>query len=174
MSSLSQLPGVTCAYAKNEDIIVMTANGATLEPMRDLIRDECGVDTQETRFRIVGAQDVPGFEAVALGEKVDTKAVEPGMVQLAKDSLVKYPDARAFLFECTELPPYSDAVRHATGLPVYDSITNCDFFMSGNLDNKRFGKQNWQADWDQEQENYKYGQNLTEAQKAKLVNKAAE
>ena len=25
---------------------------------------------------------------------------------------------RAFLMECTELPPYSDAVRHATGLPA--------------------------------------------------------
>jgi len=62
----------------------MTANSKTLEPMRDLIRDECGVDTQETRYRIIGAQDVPGFEAVALGEKVDVKKVTPGMVALAK------------------------------------------------------------------------------------------
>jgi len=161
MSALSQLPGVTCAYAKHEEIIIMTANGATLEPMKDLIRDECGVDTQDIRYRIVGAQDVVGFEAVALGEKVDVKKVEPGMVALCKEALVKFPDARAFLFECTELPPYSDAVRHATGLPVYDAITNCDFFMSGNIDNTRFGKQNWQEKWDEEQADYKYGDNLT-------------
>lgn len=45
MSSLAQLPAVTCAYNKNEQIIIMTANSKTLEPMRDLIRDECGVDT---------------------------------------------------------------------------------------------------------------------------------
>jgi len=45
MSSLCQLPAVTCAYNKNEQIIVMTANSKTLEPMRDLVRDECGVDT---------------------------------------------------------------------------------------------------------------------------------
>lgn len=42
--------------------------------------------------------------------------------------------------ECTELPPYSDAVRHATGLPVFDAITNCDFFISAFQDNERFGK----------------------------------
>lgn len=45
MSALSQLPGVTCAFAAHEQIIIMTANGKTLEPMRELIRDECGVDT---------------------------------------------------------------------------------------------------------------------------------
>ena len=50
----------------------MTANGHTLEPMRELIRDECGVDTQERRYWVVGCEDVDGFEAVALGEKVDT------------------------------------------------------------------------------------------------------
>lgn len=83
------------------------------------------------------------------------------MVALCVEALVKFPDARAFLFECTELPPYSDAVRHATGLPVYDAITNCDFFMSGNIDNVRFGKQDWQHKWDEEQADYKYGDNLT-------------
>lgn len=122
----------------------------------------------------MGAQDVPGFEAVALGEKVDTKKVEPGMVALAKEALKKYPDARAFLMECTELPPYSDAVRHATGKPVFDAITNCDFFMNGCLDNLRFGKNGWQKQWDREQEEYKYGDNLTKTQKQKLVNKVEE
>ena len=38
-----------------------------------------------------------------------------------------YPDAprniRAILLECTELPPYADALRYHTGLPVWDAIT---------------------------------------------------
>lgn len=171
MSALAQLPGVTCAFAQDEEIIILTANGATLEPMSDLIRDECGVDTQGTRFHIVGCEDVEGFEAVALGEKVDTKKVEPGLVKKAKESLIKYPNARAFLFECTELPPYSDAVRHATGLPVFDAITNCDFFISAFQDNERFGKQGWQNEWDGAQAAYKFGDDLTEEQKKKLINK---
>jgi len=58
------------------------------------------------------------------------------------------PMVRAFLFECTELPPYSDAVRAATGMPVWDAITACSGFMAGFRDNVRFGKQNWQKAWD--------------------------
>lgn len=140
--------------------------------MRDLIRDECGVDTQAERYHIVGGQDVAGFEAVALGEKVNVKKVTPGMVKLAKESLKKWPASRAFLFECTELPPYADAVRHATGLPVFDSITGCDFFISSLMDNARFGLNDWQHEWDGKQDEYKYGQHLDADDKSKLVNKA--
>lgn len=172
MSSLAQLPAVTCGYAKDELIAVVTANSETLKPMRDLIRDECGVDTEGTRYIFVGAQDVPGFEAVALGEKVDVEKVTPGMVQLLKKTLKENPAIRAFLFECTELPPYSDAVRQAFGLPVYDSITCCNFFIAGAQDNERFGINNWQKKWDGQQADYIYGANLSHEDKMKLTNKS--
>ena len=121
----------------------MTANGKTLEPMREEIKRECGVQLQAERYIIVGCEDVPGFEAVALGQKVDTEKVEPGVVKKAQKALAENPGARAFLFECTELPPYSDAVRAATGIPVFDAITNCDFFINSFTDNERFGKNGW-------------------------------
>ena len=35
----------------------------------------------------------------------------------------EHPTLRAFLLECSEMPPYADAIRAATGLPVYDAIT---------------------------------------------------
>lgn len=76
--------------------------------------------------------------------------------------------------ECTELPPYSDAVRHATGLPVFDAITNCDFFITSFKDNERFGKNDWMEDWDGEQDEYKFGQDLTDEQKSQLVSKISE
>ena len=82
MSSLCQLPAVTCAYSVKEKIIIMTASSVSLEPMHDLIKDECGVEMHEDRYKIYGAQDVPGFEAVINGGKVDTAKVEPGMVAL--------------------------------------------------------------------------------------------
>merc|ERR1719367_1792611 len=174
MSSLCQLPAVTCAYSSKEQIIIMTANGETLEPMKDLIKDECGVDTQEERYNIIGCEDVEGFEAVALGEKVDTKKLEPGIVKKALDSLKLYPKSKAFLLECTEMPPYADAIRCATGLPVFDSITACNFFMEAFQDNVRFGKQDWQDKWDGEQEKYKYGDHLGDKEKQELVNKINE
>ena len=79
---------------------------------------------------MAGVQDVDGFESVALGELVDYKKVEPGIVKLAKETLKQYPRLKAFLFECTELSAYSDSVREATGLPVFDIITTSDFVIN--------------------------------------------
>lgn len=171
MSALAQLPAVTCAFSRTELIAVFTANSTTLAPMRDLIKDECGVDPDEKRFVIVGCQDVPGFEAVAAGDKVDVKAVTPGMVEKAKQVLKQHPNIRAFLLECTELPPYADAIRAVTGLPVYDAITACDYFITGMQDNKRFGLNDWQEAWDGKQEAYTFGSNLNAEERARLVNK---
>eukprot|EP00746_Dinoflagellata_sp_MGD_P142024 gnl/MRDRNA2_/MRDRNA2_75035_c0_seq1.p1 gnl/MRDRNA2_/MRDRNA2_75035_c0~~gnl/MRDRNA2_/MRDRNA2_75035_c0_seq1.p1 ORF type:complete len:794 (+),score=156.32 gnl/MRDRNA2_/MRDRNA2_75035_c0_seq1:152-2533(+) len=160
MSSLAHLPAVTCAFAHFELIAIFTANSATLKPMKALIKDECGVDPDEKRYIIVGCENVPGFEAVALGQKVDTKKVTPGIVKLVKDTIKINPAIRAILMECTELPPYSDAVRAATGLPVFDAITCCDFFTRSFIDNPRFGVNDWQGEWDGEQDAYRLGQNL--------------
>lgn len=84
------------------------------------------------------------------------------MVKLALDTLKKHPTAVAFCLECTELPPYSDAIRAATGLPVFDSITNCDFYINAFRDNERFGLNDWQHDWDGEQDENIFGHGLTE------------
>jgi hypothetical protein len=171
MSSLSQLPAITAAFGPEEHIAILTANGKSLKPMRNLIRDECGVDPDEYRFIILGLEDVPGFEAVALGEKVDVEAVTPYIVAKVKTMLECHTEIRAILLECTELPPYSDAVRHATGLPVFDAITCCDLFLNGFMDNPLFGLNNWQQAWDGKQDAYKLGQNLDKSDLAKLVNK---
>ena len=169
MSSLCQLPSVTCAYGQNEKIAIFTANGVSLAPMRDLIRDECGVDTEQERYIIVGCEDIPHFgEEVAAGDKVDTDLATPGMVQKALEVQKANPDIRAFLFECTELPQFSDAVRAATGLPVYDSMTMSDSFMSGVMNNKRFGKQDWQEEFDGKQADYKFGDHLTDTEKEEV------
>lgn len=170
MSSLAQLPAVTCGYSQHELIAVMTANGDSLRPMRSLIKDECGVDSEDRRFVMVGCEDVDGFEQVALGGKVDVAKVTPGMVAKAKKTLNNNPTIRCFLLECTELPPYSDAIRQATRLPVYDSITACNFFITGRQDNARFGINNWQNAWDGKQDGYQFGQNLDAGDRAKLVN----
>ena len=169
MSSLVQLPAVTSAYNSKEQVIIMTGNKTSFLPMRDLIKDECRVDTYDKRYHIVGCEDVPGFEAVALGKKVDVKKVEPGIVKKAVDSLKKFPESRAFLLECTELAPYADTIRRTTGLPVFDAITACDFFIDGFQDDVRFGVQNWQHKWDRRQEKYHFGDNLTEEEKTRLV-----
>merc|ERR1719253_2093994 len=87
MSALAQLPAVTCAFNQHELIAIFTANSKTLLPMRSLIKDECGVDPEEQRYIMVGCENVPGFEAVAAGGKVNVQKVTPGIVELAKNTL---------------------------------------------------------------------------------------
>jgi aspartate/glutamate racemase len=41
-------------------------------------------------------------------------------VAAARRLIERLPDCRAIVLECTNLPPYRDAIRQATGLPVYD------------------------------------------------------
>merc|ERR1719329_1643797 len=170
MSSMVQCPMVSVAFDKYDKILILTANSATLKPQKDTLLNSCGFDVDDTRFLIYGCQDVPGFDAVAKGEAVDVEFVTPGVVKMTKDILQRQPSIRAILLECTELPPYSDALRQATGLPVWDAITNADFFISARKDNPRFGLNDWQTEWDGEVDEYEWGQNLTAEQKAACLN----
>jgi len=87
MSALSQLPAVTCAYGDDEKIVIVTANENTLRPMYGLISRECGVDPEDDRYIIIGAQNVDGFDAVEKGLKVDVEKVTPGIVALCKKAI---------------------------------------------------------------------------------------
>jgi len=69
----------------------------------------------------------------------------------------------------TNLKTYSDALRQSTGLPVWDAITNADFFISAFKDNPRFGLNEWQAPWDETIDEYTLGQNLNAQQKGKAL-----
>ncbi|CAB9529340.1 Dimethlysulfonioproprionate lyase [Seminavis robusta] len=170
LSPLMQLPIMVAACAPKDKILVLTANGKSLDPMHDLIKRQCGIDGQNTQFIIVGCENVPHFGVeVAKGLQVDVDKACPGIVELAKEMVRDHPDTRMILMECTELPPYSDAVREATRLPVWDAITNCNFFMQGFLDSVNFGLNGWYEEWDGIQEEYVLGQNLNDTQRLQCV-----
>ena len=170
LSALIQLPSIVKSYDKEKQIAIFTANGESLKKMKSLIYDLCDIDLDNNRLIFIGCENVNGFQAVALGEKVDTKIVEPNIVEKSREVLAKYPNIACILMECTELPPYSDAVRKETGIPVFDSITCANYFISSVKDNPRFGLNNWQHSWDKLQEAYSYGNNLSTQEKNVLVN----
>jgi len=170
MSSMVQSPMISVAFDKYDKILILTANSTTLKPQKEILLSHCGFDVDDSRFVIYGCQDVPGFDAVSKGDKVDVEYVTPGIVKMTKDILLKEPTIRAILLECTELPPYADALRAASGLPVFDAITCTDFFVSAYKDNPRFGLNKWQCPWDGENEEYELGQNLSADQAGNLIN----
>ena len=55
--------------------------------MNELIKHECGINLQADRFKYVGVEDVPGFDAIFQGETVDIAKLEPGIIAKAMDAL---------------------------------------------------------------------------------------
>lgn len=170
MSAMMQCPMISIAFDKYDKILILTANGDSLKPQKETLLKQCGFNVDDRRFMIVGCQDMPGFDAVAKGEKVDVEYVTPGIVYMVKQILKQHASICAICLECTELPPYADALRSETKLPVFDAITNADFFIAARRDNPRFGFNQWQLDWDGLQDNYEFGSNLTAEQAEKLLN----
>ena len=171
MSSLIALPSLCALYDKDETIAVFTANSVTLDPILDKLLAMSAIKPEhKDRLQIVGCQDVPGFDAVEKGEKVDVEKVTPGMAELALKTIRANQRIKCILLECTELPPYADSLKYVTGLPVYDSISTCDQYMMGFQDRPQYGLQDMVQQWDGIRKPYSFGQNLNEDQKSRLVN----
>jgi len=85
-------------------------------------------------LRAVGARDdtpieglAPGssFRATLLDDRadLDEAEAEQATVAAALRLVARHPEVAAIVLECTNMPPYADAVRAATGLPVHDITT---------------------------------------------------
>lgn len=55
--------------------------------------------------------------------QLDTNAAEQDVVQSALRLVAQHPDIRHIVLECTNMPPYREAVQRATGRPVHDIET---------------------------------------------------
>ena len=56
---------------------------------------------------------------------LDSDRLERELLDICGKAMEETPDIGAFLFECTNLPPYSSALRRKFGLPVFDVIGLC-------------------------------------------------
>lgn len=69
------------------------------------------------------------FQTVILdGElELDVARAEADMVAAASAFVAAHPELGALLFECTNMPPYAEAVKAATGLPVFSSVSMAEW-----------------------------------------------
>ena len=140
ISALLQCSLLTSIYGAHAQVLVLTANGPELARVMPQLLARVNVSAADhSRFIVAGCEDLPGFEAVQLAQKVDVDTVQPHVVRLVQSARQQHPRIGAVLLECTELPPYGDAIREATGLVVMDVITLVDYFHGAVSENPYFG-----------------------------------
>lgn len=53
------------------------------------------------------------------------------LVAAAQEMVREAPEIALLLLECTNMPPFAEAIREGTGLPVYDIRTAAEWFYAG-------------------------------------------
>lgn len=94
----------------------------------------CGWSSQDIPIAVAGVGECqPWLDFLRTKELPADRqaAMARDLIAAARQLQAQHPDLGALVAECTLLPPCSQAVREATGLPVYDLLTLLDFAMAG-------------------------------------------
>lgn len=122
-SSLLQIPMILRMLPIAKHVGLLTINASTLDARHFA---GAGITSEEmARVTVFGLEHSDHFYQVVVGEDgpLDIACATREVVDTCLAALGQQPAIAAFVFECTNLPPYADAVRAATGLPVWDATT---------------------------------------------------
>lgn len=129
LSSLLQVPFINSVIGKDGKAGIISAVGENLDDKEFL--SAIGIDIDKVRIKgLENEKYFPGFGIDETGE-LYKEEVEKEVVKIALEHLKEDPSIKAFLIECSMMPPYSKAVSEATGLPVFDFITMINYMFSG-------------------------------------------
>ncbi len=122
LSALSLHPQIWAAH-QGKPIGILTASkkdlGQTALKAANVNIKDAYIDGMEDCRAFTNAILKPKTEQIL---EIDSMQVEIAVVKKAENLLKSNPDIAAFLLECGNLPPYSDAIARATGRPVYSII----------------------------------------------------
>jgi Asp/Glu/hydantoin racemase len=129
-SSMLQVPWLLALLPPARQVGVLTIEGRSLSP-RHLAA--AGIADPE-RVPIVGLDEAGGyFTGQILGDQAELdveRAAEEH--EIATHLLLeRHPYISAVVLECTNMPPYAERIRAASGLPVYDLTTLIGWAMGG-------------------------------------------
>ena len=119
-SSLLQAHMAQTMIATHQKIGIITAHSQALT--HDHL---AGVGIQNYPLVIAGMEDTEEFSAVFIEGKstIDAARCRREMATVAKTLITDHPEIGAIVLECTNMPPYRDAVQKVTGVPVFDVVT---------------------------------------------------
>lgn len=120
-SSLIQVPLVLRMLRTGEAVGILTADAPYLTAAH---LQAVGVD-DVAAVMVRGVEETGEFRKIRADPKasLDVGQFQDQVVTVARALLADHPQVRAFVLECTDLPPFAAAIRRATGLPVFDIVT---------------------------------------------------
>ncbi|MSP47969.1 MAG: aspartate/glutamate racemase family protein [Alphaproteobacteria bacterium] len=132
-SSLMQIPMVQATLPPGKRVGVLTVDARSLSPDH-LIAAGVPADTP-----IMGTEGGREFTRVLIGneERLDVAAAEQDLLTAGRALVAKHNDIGALVLECTNMAPYSAALRRALGIPVHDVVGFITWFHAG-LEPRRF------------------------------------
>lgn len=117
-SSLLQLPMVSTLIGLHRKVGVITYDEAGLD---DAIFIACRADIRTPR---IGMPNDGAFRDLIEGSgNYDRAALEAEIILTVQRLQSDHPDLGAIVFECTNMPPFRQAVAKACGLPVFDVLS---------------------------------------------------
>jgi len=127
-SSLLQVPFARQLNGPTSEICIITANAEALSPTH--LRS-VGIASQDG-LHIVGLEQCPEWNRMFAepDTEINLDRIEQEVLATARRALNTHPGIRAFVLECTDLPPYSAAIRRQSGLPVFDFISMVNYVHS--------------------------------------------
>jgi Asp/Glu/Hydantoin racemase len=120
-SSLLLVPFVHRMLAPGRRIGILTVDAASLSAEH---LAGAGI-TPEIPTAIAGMEGEKAFTRVMLDDELDLDVdlAREEHVRVARRLVAAHPDLGAIVLECTNMPPYTDDIRRATGLPVFDIVS---------------------------------------------------
>ena len=122
-SSMLFVPEVHTDMAKGQRVGILTVSKEQLTAHDGAIFKGCGID-ESIPIAIAGMNESEDAEAwlTQVTPDYDPRVVEQAVVNTALRLKSAHPDLGAYVLECTEMPVYSQAIRDASGLPVFDAV----------------------------------------------------
>ncbi len=120
-SSLLQVPFVHGIISPSKTVAIITAKKAAL---REEHLHAVGI-TPDIKVEILGMENSYEWNKIftAPDEDINLEVVAKEVVDTAVRALGEHIGIGAFVLECTDLPPFAQAIRDAVRLPVYDFVT---------------------------------------------------
>ena len=117
MSVMLQAPLIISSLKPDQKLGVLAASASALTPR---VFEQCGI-VDASRLAIKGAEDLPEFQKLCHYKgDFDNDKLQMEIVELVEDMVNANPEIGSLLIQCSDLPPYAEAIQRVTGLPVFD------------------------------------------------------